>query len=376
MFNWFDKLLVKIAKKILNKYAPQGEFIAYINEQEEKVLKKLGGYGQPVNETGVKSFIPEWLKIAGKVAGSAAKYYIDYKDQERKSEVAEKAYNEYAAQVAESTKQAQAAVDVGLTPMEILNIPTTKADVSDFTAVAAHGGLMNLPNRQRKRYAYQGFVDDDDIEIMEPESLGDFELKQEEGVNIGQQVFHDTGDDRTNAQQVWDSGAIDQEIYQLDFEIFLRSGDWMDHISRGTVQGDTMMASAPGIPGIESLRHGGRIGYSEGSGSYVDYVKAMKALGKQPMPIDIFNSLEGFMTVKEMIAMGSPEDKAHGGRIGYDEGSRDPIYQDVARWMFAKDVQDLTDDEYLRLIKFTRENDAKGGQVGRIKYIYWHWLLP
>jgi len=43
MFNWFDKLLVKIAKKILNKYAPTGEFIAYINEQEEKVLKKLGG---------------------------------------------------------------------------------------------------------------------------------------------------------------------------------------------------------------------------------------------------------------------------------------------------------------------------------------------
>ena len=54
MFNWFDKLLVKIAKKILNKYAPTGEFIAYINEQEEKVLKNLGGYGQPINETGIK----------------------------------------------------------------------------------------------------------------------------------------------------------------------------------------------------------------------------------------------------------------------------------------------------------------------------------
>jgi len=154
MFNWFDKLLVKIAKKILNKYAPTGEFIAYINEQEEKVLKKLGGYGQPINETGVKSFIPEWLKIAGKVAGSAAKYYIDYKDQERKSEVAEKAYNEYMAQVADSKAEAQAAIDINLTPMEILNVPTTKADVSDFTAVAARGGLMNLPTKQRKRYAF------------------------------------------------------------------------------------------------------------------------------------------------------------------------------------------------------------------------------
>ncbi len=56
MFNWFDKLLVKIAKKILNRYAPKGEFIAYINKQEEKILKSLGGYGKPINETGIKSF--------------------------------------------------------------------------------------------------------------------------------------------------------------------------------------------------------------------------------------------------------------------------------------------------------------------------------
>ena len=57
MFNWFDRLLVKIAKKILNKYALKGEFIAYINKQEEKILKQLGGYGKPINETGIKSFI-------------------------------------------------------------------------------------------------------------------------------------------------------------------------------------------------------------------------------------------------------------------------------------------------------------------------------
>ena len=57
MFNWFDKILVKIAKKILNRYAPKGEFIAYINKQEEKLLKQLGGYGKPINQTGIKSFI-------------------------------------------------------------------------------------------------------------------------------------------------------------------------------------------------------------------------------------------------------------------------------------------------------------------------------
>jgi len=233
----------------------------------------------------------KWLPIAAKAAGSAAKYYIDYKDQKRKNEVTEAAYRQYAAEVADAKAEAQAAIDVNLTPMEITNIPQTKADVSSFTAVAARGGLMNLPTRQRKRYASQGFVEDD-IEIMEPESLGDFELQMEEGVNIGEQVFHDTGDDRTNAQQVWQSGQIDQGLYQMDFEIFFKSGDWQDHISRGTVQGDTQMASRPedfmtneemAVPneeiqsmistgqqvangGIIGLRYGGRPGYQFGVG--------------------------------------------------------------------------------------------------------------
>jgi hypothetical protein len=67
MFNWFDKLLIKIAKKILNKYAPKGEFIAYINKQEEKILKELGGYGKPINETGIKSFWGNPFKAAKKL---------------------------------------------------------------------------------------------------------------------------------------------------------------------------------------------------------------------------------------------------------------------------------------------------------------------
>ena len=74
MFNWFDKLLVKIGKKILNRYAPKGEFIAYINKEEEKILKKLGGYGKPVNETGIKSFFNPF-KAAKSVFKSATKVF-------------------------------------------------------------------------------------------------------------------------------------------------------------------------------------------------------------------------------------------------------------------------------------------------------------
>ena len=56
MFKWFEKILIKVAKKILNKYAPKGEFLAYINKREEKLLKQYGGAGLEIKKTGIKSF--------------------------------------------------------------------------------------------------------------------------------------------------------------------------------------------------------------------------------------------------------------------------------------------------------------------------------
>jgi hypothetical protein len=315
MFNWFDKLLVKIAKKILNKYAPTGEFIAYINEREEKVLKDLGGYGQPINETGIKSFLSLgeiWENTQEfftdnadtiiKVGGGLGKAYIDMSDQERKNVVTEKAYNDYMKQVEAAGKEAEAAVATNLTPMTISNVPTTKADVSDFTAVAARGGLMNLPTKQRKKYAYQGFVQDDDIEIMEPESLGDFELQKEEGVNIGEQVFHDSGDDRTNAQNVWQSGQIDQQLYDMNFELFFNSRDWEDHISRGTVQGDTQMASDPSWE-------------AEWDDIYENYKAKQISAGQEFVDKETF-----MMQYQDNMAHGGIAGLRHGGRPGYQFG--------------------------------------------------------
>ena len=56
MFKWFTNLKIKIAKRILEKYAPKGEFLAYINKKEAKILKKLGGAGLKIKETGIKSY--------------------------------------------------------------------------------------------------------------------------------------------------------------------------------------------------------------------------------------------------------------------------------------------------------------------------------
>jgi len=50
------KAQLKKAKNLLNKYAPKGEELAYINSKEAKLLKRIGGAGKDINGTGIKSY--------------------------------------------------------------------------------------------------------------------------------------------------------------------------------------------------------------------------------------------------------------------------------------------------------------------------------
>ena len=55
------------AKKILEQYAPAGEFLAYISTEEAEILKSLGASGTPVEETGIPSFqLPGYLEDTAK----------------------------------------------------------------------------------------------------------------------------------------------------------------------------------------------------------------------------------------------------------------------------------------------------------------------
>jgi len=341
------------------------------------------------------------LELA-KMGGAGAKAYIDIKDQKRRNELEEAAYRNYMSNVEAAGKEAQAAIDLNLMPMEISNVPTSKADVSDFTAVAARGGLMNLPTRQRKRYAIG--TEQEDIEIMEPESLGDFELKQEEGVNIGPMAgFPDTGDPMSNAQQVWQSGAIDQGIYQMDFNIFFQSGDWMDYISKEEVQGDMQMAKGnfnnpPYQPtqgaqdaaiqeimaaqgGIIGLRNGGRPGYAEDGFVTADVEEVVSEVSPErknqiegnQMSEDAYNEIfqkfiekfpgiaTGEETLAEMVAMLQAEgvmETEDLGILGLDRSIDMITPQSV-----SKDVQRISrgDTQYGNV---PEELFAQGGRIG------------
>ena len=44
------------ARSILERHAPTGEFLAYINSDEAALLKSRGGSGEVANESGIKSY--------------------------------------------------------------------------------------------------------------------------------------------------------------------------------------------------------------------------------------------------------------------------------------------------------------------------------
>ena len=80
-----------------------------------------------------------------KIAGSAGKAYLDYKNQKELNELSEEAYKQYMQEKQAAGQEAQAAVDINLTPMEITGIPKSKADVTSFQKVA-QGGIIGLKN--------------------------------------------------------------------------------------------------------------------------------------------------------------------------------------------------------------------------------------
>lgn len=57
---------LKRAAMLLNQAAPEGEGLAYINQQEADVLRDMGGAGEPVNSSGVPSFFFQKLFGGGK----------------------------------------------------------------------------------------------------------------------------------------------------------------------------------------------------------------------------------------------------------------------------------------------------------------------
>ena len=77
------------ARTVLERHAPRGEFLAYINSDEAALLKSRGGSGEVVNESGIKSYrslrktfnklIPkEITRTLDKIVPNEIKPYLPY----------------------------------------------------------------------------------------------------------------------------------------------------------------------------------------------------------------------------------------------------------------------------------------------------------
>ena len=62
--------------RLLNENAPEGESLAYINQDEAKMLKDAGGAGEPVNSSGVPSYFLQKLFGGGKAPPPMPKFDV------------------------------------------------------------------------------------------------------------------------------------------------------------------------------------------------------------------------------------------------------------------------------------------------------------
>ena len=303
---------------------------------------------------------------------AALSTYASYKDQKKKNELQQQSYDDYMKQVADATRAAEASIAANLTPMVVSGTPTTKADVTDYTAATGlkHGGISGL----RKGYARGPEIEE--VEMMDEEVVTPFDLKMEEGVNIGEQVFYNTGDDRRNALMVWDAMSTpDKSIFDFDFELFFQDGGWRDMIKGAAPmpQGETQMAShagndaflekryqellemnlspaeaaaqaekelsssnVPQVPmnqqGIMQAAHGGRIGFSSGGDDdFMDLVAKLREAG--------FSQQDAIDEAKKRLGM-----MAQGGRIGYRLGTPDTMIADQETILETPNEEIVTND--------------------------------
>jgi len=200
---------LKQAAKLLNKHAPDGESLAYINPAEARILKAHGGSGI-MTLSGVPSYLPEWMtNIWDSYIEPAAEWlgykgdqgggrllkdvtslggaYVGYKEAEELSDFQKKQYEEAKAKEIMNQLRFAQQTDEGKQLLTPQNVPKDIEEVSRFTEAtgiptmktAAHGGRIGY-NRGRvvNPGGYNGELSVE--ELWTKMMLEDYELTAEE----------------------------------------------------------------------------------------------------------------------------------------------------------------------------------------------------
>ena len=181
----------KQAADFLNKRAPKGESLAFINESEARLLKANGGIGLPLANTGgvpvygfwgdawnkavewgtkaVKNVdFGEWVDIGTKAWDT----YKSYKSEKGENEQEKATYDKYLQDTQDYDRAAEIAIAENLTPMAIATPATTKAGITDFTLVK-DGGIIGLKNGGRPGYKMGEMVMEETTMAATPSSVNE-----------------------------------------------------------------------------------------------------------------------------------------------------------------------------------------------------------
>jgi hypothetical protein len=209
----------KQAADFLNKRAPKGESLAFINESEARLLKANGGMGLALPDTGgVPSYswygdaweaaknwgkeavknvdFGEWVDIGTKAWDTFAKY----KSEKGANEQEKATYDKYLQDTQNYEQAAEIAIAENLTPMAVAKPALTKADITNFTLVK-DGGIIGLKNGGRPGYMMGDMVMEETTMASAPadvkESLGSIPPEMQA---ISQELFQKAVEELTEQE--------------------------------------------------------------------------------------------------------------------------------------------------------------------------------
>ena len=245
---------LKQAAKLLNKHAPDGESLAYINPEEARLLKSHGGSGI-MTVSGVRSYeLPDWMKnIYTSYIEPAAKWlgysgdegggrllkdvtslgggYVGWQEAQELSDFQKKQYEE--AKAKEIMNQLKFAQESGQGEQLLTqqNVPSKIEDVSRFTEVdiptmtttAAHGGRIGAFNGGiQGLMPQQGFMPQPGLDprMGYAQGVGPMERPMGPGVSENlefvDKIFSDEAKTLAGMSGVPDKGLLQETKYDRD----------------------------------------------------------------------------------------------------------------------------------------------------------------
>ena len=378
---------LKQAAKLLNKHAPKGESLAYINPTEAKILKayggsgimtvagvpsydwwnpttwdwssddgiiakgkKLLGYDKPVDEGG-RSIVNDAIGVYGFLKAK--------KDQEGLNKFEMEQFNNLTAQLSEA--QAQFDANIGGGPL-VTNVPTTTEDVASFTDVT-------LPTMRTTAVAQGGRIGYNmgGIGAMDPRigyQVGSSDIPGIPGVGKAMRDM-DFPTFSEGVKQEFPSnelGVIDTTVQE---DVLTTGGNQIQNSAMALIQSGTASNSTEALRGAYTL-NSIEAQFPGVTNVALKLIEANQASGVMDAIQQAITIMQGSKQIQSNVdsidfsEFLPQENKAYGGRIGYDKGTH-PLDQ-VAMDTFGMPFEEL--NILQQMVVSQSQSKAHGGRIG------------